>query len=114
MAVLAGLEMRTFISLHPELRVAGLVGAAGFEPTTFCAQGRRATRLRYAPPLHDFGAGFLPAGPLPRKAYLAVLDLVHVRPDTRRRPARPGSFDQRARRRLAALLARTDDGVLSR
>jgi hypothetical protein len=28
----------------------GVVGAAGFEPTTFCAQGRRATRLRYAPP----------------------------------------------------------------
>jgi hypothetical protein len=26
-----------------------LIGAAGFEPTTFCAQGRRATRLRYAP-----------------------------------------------------------------
>src|ERR1035438_2992264 len=26
-----------------------LVGAPGFEPGTFCAQGRRATRLRYAP-----------------------------------------------------------------
>ena len=26
-----------------------LVGAAGFEPTTTCAQGRCATRLRYAP-----------------------------------------------------------------
>jgi hypothetical protein len=26
-----------------------MVGAAGFEPATSCAQGRRATRLRYAP-----------------------------------------------------------------
>lgn len=26
-----------------------MVGTAGFEPTAFCAQGRRATRLRYAP-----------------------------------------------------------------
>src|SRR5208282_6220285 len=26
-----------------------MVGASGFEPETFCAQGRRATRLRYAP-----------------------------------------------------------------
>ena len=26
-----------------------MVGAAGFEPTTTCAQGRCATRLRYAP-----------------------------------------------------------------
>ncbi len=25
------------------------VGVAGFEPTTFCAQGRRATKLRYTP-----------------------------------------------------------------
>jgi hypothetical protein len=26
-----------------------VVGAPGFEPGTSCAQGRRATRLRYAP-----------------------------------------------------------------
>ena len=26
-----------------------LVGAPGFEPGTSCAQGKRATRLRYAP-----------------------------------------------------------------
>ena len=26
-----------------------MVGAAGFEPTTPCSQGRYATRLRYAP-----------------------------------------------------------------
>ena len=26
-----------------------VVGARGFEPRTSCAQGRRATRLRYAP-----------------------------------------------------------------
>ena len=28
-----------------------MVGASGFEPETSCAQGRRATRLRYAPTL---------------------------------------------------------------
>ena len=28
-----------------------VVGAPGFEPGTSCAQGRRATRLRYAPTL---------------------------------------------------------------
>ena len=27
-----------------------LVGAPGFEPGTSCAQGKRATRLRHAPP----------------------------------------------------------------
>ena len=32
-----------------------LVGAAGFEPTTTCAQGRCATRLRYAPCQNDSG-----------------------------------------------------------
>ena len=26
-----------------------MVGASGFEPEASCAQGRRATRLRYAP-----------------------------------------------------------------
>ena len=26
-----------------------MVGAAGFEPATFCSQSRRATRLRYTP-----------------------------------------------------------------
>src|SRR5437016_2822797 len=31
-----------------------LVGAIGFEPTTPCAQGRCATRLRYAPTLLRF------------------------------------------------------------
>ena len=30
-----------------------MVGAIGFEPTTPCAQGRCATRLRYAPTLKD-------------------------------------------------------------
>ena len=30
-----------------------LVGAPGFEPGTSCAQGRRATRLRYAPTLDN-------------------------------------------------------------
>ncbi len=33
-----------------ELKIQELVvGASGFEPETSCAQGRRATRLRYAP-----------------------------------------------------------------
>jgi hypothetical protein len=36
--------MRNFANL-----LTGLVGARGFEPRTSCAQGRRATRLRYAP-----------------------------------------------------------------
>ena len=31
------------------LNYGDLVGARGFEPRTSCAQGRRATRLRYAP-----------------------------------------------------------------
>jgi hypothetical protein len=31
-----------------------LVGASGFEPETSCAQGRRATRLRYAPTVCTF------------------------------------------------------------
>src|ERR1700674_6074828 len=30
-------------------KIENLVGAIGFEPTTPCAQGRCATRLRYAP-----------------------------------------------------------------
>ena len=32
-----------------------LVGAIGFEPTTPCAQGRCATRLRYAPTVKRVG-----------------------------------------------------------
>src|SRR5687768_15267248 len=44
-----------------------LVGATGFEPATPCAQGRCATRLRYAPTLCDpqlyvESAGHLPSG----------------------------------------------------
>ena len=34
-------------NVHNSLK--DLVGAPGFEPGTSCAQGRRATRLRYAP-----------------------------------------------------------------
>ena len=45
-----GLEGRCSIHLSYGRRQ---IGAAGFEPTTSCAQGRRATGLRYAPP----GAG---------------------------------------------------------
>jgi hypothetical protein len=34
-----------------------LVGAIGFEPTTPCAQGRCATRLRYAPTFNELRPG---------------------------------------------------------
>ncbi len=37
-----------------------MVGAPGFEPGTSCAQGKRATRLRHAPPSH-YSARFLPS-----------------------------------------------------
>ncbi len=30
-----------------------MVGAEGFEPPAFCSQSRRATRLRYAPPVKN-------------------------------------------------------------
>src|SRR5262245_2886272 len=52
-----------------------MVGAAGFEPTTFCAQGRRATRLRYAPPpaAGTFTRGVVPAGRVARKRNFRVL-----------------------------------------
>ena len=38
----------TFYNLK-KIRRMILVGAPGFEPGASCAQGRRATRLRYAP-----------------------------------------------------------------
>ena len=54
-----------------------LVGASGFEPETSCAQGRRATRLRYAPTwrfiLNHFGAPFhagLASRPRPPRRWL--------------------------------------------
>src|SRR5216684_4480823 len=37
-----------------------LVGARGFEPRTPCAQGRCATRLRYAPTFYLFDSKLLP------------------------------------------------------
>jgi Aconitase family (aconitate hydratase) len=36
-------------ALLREMPMETVVGARGFEPRTSCAQGRRATRLRYAP-----------------------------------------------------------------
>ena len=36
-----------------------LVGAIGFEPTTPCAQGRCATRLRYAPTVKKFVSDYI-------------------------------------------------------
>ncbi len=41
-----------------------LVGATGFEPVTPCAQGRCATRLRYAPTSVDYSGGAQSAGAL--------------------------------------------------
>src|SRR6185312_15221238 len=70
MAVLAGLKMRTFIGLHS--LSGGVVGAAGFEPTTFCAQGRRATRLRYAPPQTLDDAGVFTSGGGASKAQIPM------------------------------------------
>ena len=37
-----------------------LVGATGFEPATPCAQGRCATRLRYAPTVDSQGIAIIP------------------------------------------------------
>src|SRR5512139_1268569 len=65
--------MRTCMNSDAPL-AGGVVGAAGFEPTTFCAQGRRATRLRYAPPRGLDGAWFLPATRSARKRNFRVLD----------------------------------------
>ena len=43
-----------------------MVGATGFEPATPCAQGRCATRLRYAPTLKTFDfTAVPPASQLP-------------------------------------------------
>ena len=40
-----------------------MVGAAGFEPATPCAQGRCATRLRYAPTSNSFDSSLFSHGP---------------------------------------------------
>jgi hypothetical protein len=46
---------KSIVEITPKASVAEcqgkneLVGASGFEPEASCAQGRRATRLRYAP-----------------------------------------------------------------
>jgi hypothetical protein len=37
------------INMPTHMLMKSLVGAPGFEPGASCAQGRRATRLRYAP-----------------------------------------------------------------
>ena len=42
---------RNPVAIRHPFRAFHLVGAIGFEPTTPCAQGRCATRLRYAPTL---------------------------------------------------------------
>src|SRR5438477_9528031 len=59
-------KLRTHRNPPPE-RLAMVVGALGFEPRTPCAQGRCATRLRYAPTvLTCFDSKLLPrTTPLP-------------------------------------------------
>jgi hypothetical protein len=52
-----------------------LVGARGFEPRTSCAQGRRATRLRYAPTANALLIiRRLPSCMLPQEANLAFTE----------------------------------------
>ncbi len=43
------LRVKNLFDKLKKIRRIILVGAPGFEPGTSCAQGRRATRLRYAP-----------------------------------------------------------------
>jgi hypothetical protein len=43
------LRVKNLFDKLKKIRRIFLVGAPGFEPGTSCAQGRRATRLRYAP-----------------------------------------------------------------
>ena len=45
------LRVKNLFDKLKKIRRIILVGAPGFEPGTSCAQGRRATRLRYAPTL---------------------------------------------------------------
>src|SRR5215467_10823832 len=64
------------------------VGARGFEPPTSCAQGRRATRLRYAPSKRgrevlDFG----PARKLPGGKVSLARQLFQQRPQLLERAA---------------------------
>src|SRR5580765_4473114 len=92
----------------------GVVGAAGFEPTTFCAQGRRATRLRYAPPQGLLGAGLSTSVPGRSKAQFLGDKVAYVRPNARGRPpAGTRSLDQRPGRRAATLLPPAADRLLS-
>lgn len=74
---LAGLErhqpLRRRLAPCRECRQSGLIGAAGFEPTISCSQGRRPTRLGYAPlvervgfePTQTYGRLFYRQAPLP-------------------------------------------------
>src|SRR5262245_12917760 len=62
-----------------------LVGAAGFEPATPCAQGRCATRLRYAPTENPYDSSAVLSLRLPRKTAEQFVD------SARRRSGRSGS-----------------------
>src|ERR1700730_8103376 len=105
--------MRTCMNSDTPL-AGGVVGAAGFEPTTFCAQSRSATTLRYTPPQGLLSPGLSTSAPGRSKAQFPVGKVAHVRPDPRGRPARTRPLDQCPGRRAAALLASAADRLLSR
>ena len=58
-----------------------MVGATGFEPATPCAQGRCATRLRYAPTLKTFDLTAVPPKrpALGKVVFQAVLKVAWLR-----------------------------------
>src|ERR1700756_2046139 len=64
-----------------------LVGAAGFEPVTPCAQGRCATRLRYAPTLLSSRKA---AGHAPARRCLDYSGASQQKPSGDRNPKRRG------------------------
>ena len=39
----------TYLKSEKKIKIVSMVGAIGFEPTTYGTQNRRATRLRHAP-----------------------------------------------------------------
>jgi hypothetical protein len=52
------LRVKNLFNKLNKMRKIILVGAPGFEPGASCAQGRRATRLRYAPTMPSILAYF--------------------------------------------------------
>src|SRR5712692_2464384 len=60
-----------------------LVGAPGFEPGASCAQGRRATRLRYAPTCETSILAYFLDFPTSPESYLVLITLEGLRPTLR-------------------------------